>query len=91
MIATSFPESNKVIDKPSDMTRDECDALSVFIGQDSNGFDVIISCWKPTKEELKEFNKTGRLWVYHYGTILQPHSASCHNPFIEREEDDTNC
>ena len=87
MIATSFPESNKVIDKPESMTRDECDALSVFVGKDTNGFDVIISCWKPTKEELEEFNKTGRLWIYHYGTILQPHSASCHNPFIERKED----
>ena len=83
MIATSFPESNHVFDKPSDMSRDECDALSVFVGQTSDNppQDVVISCWKPTAEELEEINRTGRVWCWHYGSGLQPHCITGTNPF----------
>ena len=87
MTPTSFPESNGYFDKPDGMSRDDCDALSTFTYLDPHlKIPVIISCWKPTKEELEEINRTGRVWAYHYGAGLQPHSIGGHNPFVVREE-----
>lgn len=81
MIPTSFEESNHVYDKPSNMSRDVCDALSVWKGTIGDQGMGVISCWKLTKEELEEINKTGRVWVYHYGDYLQPHYVGIHTPF----------
>lgn len=81
MYPTSFDESNIVFDKPEGMSYEECEALSAFVGHTIDGQDVVISCWKPTPEELYEINKTGRIWCYHFGTQLQPHCLQGHNPF----------
>lgn len=81
MEATDFENSNHVFDKPSDMSRDECDPLNVFVGFTEDQHPIVISCWKPTKEELEEINRTGRIWCWHWGHQLQPHSLSGHNPF----------
>lgn len=85
MIPSSFDEANQVVDKPIDMTRDECGALDTWVGQDSDGLPVVISCWKMTKEELEEVNKTGRVWCFHYGNYLQPHALSGLHPFGENK------
>lgn len=85
MYPCSFDEANKVFDKPNNMTYEECGALNVFIGQDTVGTPVIISCWKPTKEELEEINNTGRIWCFHYGLSLPPHAIAGNNPFKENQ------
>lgn len=85
MIATAFEESNFYFDKPADMTYDECEVLSVFAGATADRQPIVISCWKATKEELEEINKTGRVWCFHYGTGLQPHALSGTNPFKEQQ------
>lgn len=81
--SSSFEQSNFVFDKPVDWTYDQCIALSVFKG--FNGFNqpVVISCWKLTKEELEEVNKTGRIWLYIYGEGMPPVSIEGFNPFRE--------
>lgn len=84
MNPTNFDESNHVIDKPADMDREHCDALCVWQGEVDDGefkSPVIISCWKVTQEELDEINRTGRVWIWHYGNYLQPHSATGTSPF----------
>lgn len=83
MILTDFPQSNTVIDKPSSMTRDECEPANAFVGVDTDGKPVIITCWKLTVEEKEELLRTGRIWCYHFGTSLQPHALGCNNPFGE--------
>lgn len=90
MQAASFPESNHVLDKPPDMSREECDALSVWIGpanvkESDKSFPVVISCWKLTKEELEEINRTGRVWLYVWGQTMPPVSLAVACPF-NREE-----
>jgi hypothetical protein len=81
---TSFPESNDHFDKPSDLTYEQCEVLSVYKGLDSiSGLPVIISCWKPTKAELEEINKTGRIWLFIYGTTMPPSCLGGLNPFKE--------
>lgn len=81
MFATDFEQSNTVFDKPKEMSREECSALNVWCGLNLQKESIIISCWKPTKEELEEINKTGRVWCIHYGSGLQPHALLGVNPF----------
>lgn len=81
MFPTDFDESNIVFDKPPDMTRDECDPINVASAVDSEGNPILVTCWKPTAEELEEINRTGRIWCLHWGTQLQPHSLAGTNPF----------
>ena len=85
MFPCSFDEANQIYDKPESMSYDECEALSTFTGLSADGVPVIISCWKPTREELDEINKTGRIWCFHYGTILPPHALAGNNPFKQEE------
>lgn len=81
MELTNFEESNIVFDKPDSMTYEECSAASAWMGPTEDGNIVTITCWKMTQEELEEFQKTGRIWVYHWGPSLQPHSLGTRNPF----------
>lgn len=83
MIAASFPESNHVLDKPPEMDRETCTALSVFVGQTPapGACPVVISCWKLTKEELEQINKTGRVWLWVFGCGMPPVALETKNPF----------
>ena len=85
MIPASFEQSNHVIDKPDSMTREDCDALSVFQGTDQNGLPVMISCWKLTTQELEEINQTGRVWLWVFGGGMQPVSLTTEHPWNPRE------
>lgn len=81
MNATAFNEENAVLDRPTDMSADECDALSVWRGPMENGQHVVISCWKPTKEEWEEMQRTGRIWIIVLGQSMPPIAPTGHNPF----------
>jgi hypothetical protein len=70
MIPCSFAESNFVLDKPDGTTYDQCEALSVMLGQAAGGLPVVLSCWKLTAEELVEINKTGRVWLTVAGVTM---------------------
>lgn len=72
MIPASFDESNLVLDKPADMTHEQCTSLSVLRGTLEDGQSVVLSCWKCTPEELAEINRTGRVWLLVYGTTMPP-------------------
>lgn len=85
MFPTNFEQSNIVFDRPQNMTDEECEALCCWKGQDTEGNHIVVSCWKVTQEELEEINKTGRVWAYHFGGVLQPHCLSGTNPFEKKE------
>lgn len=72
MELTSFNESNCVLNKPDDMTHEQCEPASAFKGINVDGFPVVVTCWKCTKEELDEINKTGRVWLMVCGQTMQP-------------------
>ena len=61
----------------------DCDALSVWRGLTQGGQPVVISCWKLTKEELEEINKTGRVWLWVHGLTMPPVSLEVSHPFKE--------
>lgn len=71
MEPSSFDESNNVLDRPKGMKEEECGPLSTWHGNWGT-LPVVISCWKPTKEELQEINKTGRLWLMVVGHTMSP-------------------
>jgi hypothetical protein len=82
MVPTSFDEANCVLDKPPDMSYEECECLSVFRGKTEEDMPVVISCWKATKEELEQINKTGRVRLVVYGGTMFPATLSGLPPFI---------
>lgn len=53
------------------MTVEECNALNVkrfFRGE----FCLVVSCWKLTREELEEVNRTGKIWLTVLGASMPP-------------------
>jgi hypothetical protein len=72
VILASFPEANVVLDKPDDMTREQCEPANVLRTVTSDEMPVVISCWKVTQEELEEIQRTGRVWLMVYGVTMPP-------------------
>ena len=85
MIPASFDESNGVLDKPDGMTYDECQVLSTWRGESTDGLPLVVSCWKMTPEELAEVNRTGRVWLLVYGETMQPSVVEGCKPFVSGE------
>jgi len=85
MIPASFDESNDSLSKPNDMSHEQCEALSVWRGNMEVGqgdqLPTVVSCWKLTKEELEEVNRTGRVWLFVVGYTMPPVIMSGHKPF----------
>ncbi len=86
MQASAFDEENAVLDPPPGVSMDEVYALSVFRGLTEDGKPVVISCWKPTREEWEEMKATGRVWLILHGHTMQPAAVSGHYPFAKPEE-----
>jgi hypothetical protein len=86
MISTSFDESKHYLSRPKDMTEEQCDPLSVAIAT-MDEQPVVISCWKLTKEELEEFQKTGRIWLIICGNTMPPVALTANNPFLEQKDE----
>ncbi len=80
MISASFDESTGYLGRPSDMTEEQCDPLSVAHAS-MDGTPVVVSCWKMTKDEIDEFHRTGRVWLIVAGQTMPPVSLTAINPF----------
>ncbi len=81
MTPTSFAESNRALGRPRDMTEEQCEPLSVYVGVRSDELPVVISCWKLTPEELEEINRTGRVWLHVIGRSMPPVILQVETPF----------
>lgn len=81
MVPTAFDEANVVLDKPAGVDRDDCEALGVLRARDARGWPVVISCWKMTREELDEVNRTGRIWLVIAGETMPMVSPHGIKPF----------
>lgn len=80
MVPSNFPQSNDCLSPPEGVDLDDCSVLSVWRGTVDRQ-PVVISCWKPTKEELDEINKTGRIWLWIWGTTMPPAALTGSDPF----------
>lgn len=86
MMPVTFPEQNKIFSKPQDMTDEQCSDLPVWYGGvdiDDRGTKVpaIISCWRSSKEDLEEIQKTGQIWLSITGHGMPPVALFTENPF----------
>lgn len=81
MLPTTFKEVNKIMLKPLGMGDEECGDLPVYKGLDANGFPIIISCWKLSREDLEEIKKGGVIWLSIMGNPMPPVSVFIENPF----------
>jgi hypothetical protein len=84
MIASSFDESNMVMDTPKGVDPDFIIPLSVCfsVSMEWNA-PVTLTCWKVTKEELENIQKTGRIWIAILGHGMMPIYPTGMNPFDE--------
>jgi hypothetical protein len=90
MFPSSFDESNGYLGKPPDMTDEQCESLSVWRGNanvvDGGATPTVVSCWKLTKEELGEVNRTGRVWLWVVGVTMPPVILTAHKPMFPATE-----
>lgn len=91
MLPVDFEERNFVYGKPAGMTDEQCCDLPVWKGSapvDEQGtlYPVIISCWKLSKEDLEEVQRTGCLWLSITGNGMPPVSIFTENPFVQTEK-----
>lgn len=54
----NFPQSTKVLQRPSTMSESECQSLPVW-----NDGKQCVSCWKPTFKERINIFFTGKVWL----------------------------
>jgi hypothetical protein len=81
MEACSFDESNTVLGRPVGTTAEQCDPLSVWRGVCADGAPRVISCFKLTKDELEEINRTGRVWLFVMGHTMPPVALQTAHPW----------
>ncbi len=80
MIPSAFEGETDYLGAPPGVSPEECEPLSIMRG-DMNGTPVVISCWKMTREELDEVNKTGRVWLMVWGVTMPPACLCGIRPF----------
>ena len=83
MLPITFKEMNFVLEKPPEMTDEQCMSLPVYRGRDADGFPIIVSCWKLSYEDLQLIQQTGCVYLTVSGTGMPPVSLHVETPFKE--------
>jgi hypothetical protein len=81
MESTNFEHSNSVLGPPPGVSEDDVRSLNVWQGIAGGTQPVVISCWKPTKDELEEIARTGRVYLYVYGQTMPPVAIESKDPW----------
>ncbi len=81
MLPTQFDQANFTFTKPEGWTDEQCMSLPVFKGTDTEGTPCIISCWRLSKEDLEDIQRTGVVWLNIIGHGMPPVSVFTENPF----------
>lgn len=81
MEPANFDESNVLLAPPPGRTEDEVTTTNGHLGHDFEGRPVMVTCWKPTRAELDEIERTGRVWVISRGTGVPSQRLTGYTPF----------
>jgi hypothetical protein len=54
------------------MSEDQVETIQVQLGQLGDGSLVTVACFKPTRAELDEIERTGRIWLTMLGHGMPP-------------------
>lgn len=80
MDAASFDQANSTLGPPRGLGEDDVTSLRVWRGSYEDSQPVVISCWKPTRAELDEIERTGRVWLHIWGATMPPALVSGFEP-----------
>lgn len=70
MYPIDFPDKTLDLQKPRDMTDEECSPLPIFRDEASRS---TVSCWRPTWRERLSILFFGKVWLgVHAGGMTQP-------------------
>jgi hypothetical protein len=81
----NFKQQTNVLQKPENMTDEECAPLPAAVISLNTG-PIIISCWEPSIEELEEINKNKKVWLTLFTISHPPVDVSGFNPFITNDK-----
>ncbi len=86
MLPTTFEQQNFIFTKSKGWEDEQCMDLPVWEGEapiDDAGTmqPSIISCWKLSKEDLDEIQRTGVIWLSITANWMPPVSVFTENPF----------
>jgi hypothetical protein len=82
MIPQRFVESNCVMHRPKNMTEAQCADIHAM----RNG-EQVITCWRPTPEELVKINLGEPVWLITWGPNMPPVCVTADYPFMEKQND----
>lgn len=74
-----FSSSNAVLGPPRGATEEQVGSLNIQRVR-VDGVPTVVSCWKPTAEELEEIRRTGRVWLIAVGVTMPPVILTGHTP-----------
>lgn len=86
MNPSDFDHSNKKYVKPEGWTDEQCSGLDVFQGVNDDGHPLIISCWKPTPEEIADIVAGKPVWLGILTAVQPPVYLTTSNPFKDPDE-----
>lgn len=90
MNPSDFDHSNREYVKPQGWTDEQCSSLHVFQGVTEEGHPLIISCWKPTPEEIADLVAGKSVWLGILTGIQPPVWLTTANPFNTDEKGQTS-
>lgn len=76
-----FPESNQVFTAPESMSETECGPIDALIGETEAGVPMIVTCFKPSPEDLERLSAGGCLWLSIVGNQMPPVQLNTDSPF----------
>lgn len=72
MMPLKFEGSNTVMEKPANMTDEQCFSVHAFRGVDDEKFPYVMTVWQPNKEDIEAINEGRPICVKQIGTSMQP-------------------
>lgn len=77
-----FEQVNTIFSAPPGVPETECGQLPAYVHQDETSC-FSLSCWQLTAKEMREINRTGRLWLFVSAPGQPPVSIQTRDPFKE--------
>lgn len=81
MAPTDFPEATRTYGKPVGWTDEQCSPLRVCEARDDDGFDLRISCWKPSWRDRLRVLFGRPVWLHIFGQAQPPVRLDTDVPF----------
>ena len=80
--AIDYPEANVTLERPKDMTAEQCYDLQVWRGVNAaDGSPLVVSKWQLSAEDLKEINEKGVIYLGVIGHTMPPVWLVVESPF----------